>query len=414
MKILFTTPLLEHPPAGGPFLRIENSIKALNQICELHIISRTSKSNIGGEKADFFYKKLCKNFLYAPSISEKKNNFITRLRIKLLTIFNKVFYGELHFYEKFILKLDAKFIINYALQNKINVIWFGYGSISHDLIKLIKKMNPELKLIYDTDSVMSRFILRKLPYEKDPVKIEKIKNNGIIKQQEESDLVKICDIITAVSREDANYYSKFSSDTRKIKLFSNVIDVDTYSVPEKLPLKLDNNYVLISGYFGPDSPMEHASRWFINDVMPLIRSEYSNIHLLIAGRNADTVLHDIKNSDITILGKVESMLPFLQNASVALVPLHFESGTRFKILEAGACSIPIVSTTLGAEGLDLINQKQILIADTPKTFAASVINILSDKDFAKKMAKRCNQFIINNHGIESLKKEGLKIIEAFK
>ena len=74
-KVLFVTPILEHPPSGGPFLRIENSIKALNKICELHIVSRVSKDKIGGEKAELFYRAIAQNFLYSPSVSPKGSSF---------------------------------------------------------------------------------------------------------------------------------------------------------------------------------------------------------------------------------------------------------------------------------------------------------------------------------------------------
>ena len=86
-KILFTTSMLEHPPAGGPFLRIENSIKALNEVGQLHIISRVFKKNMGGKRAEGFYKKHSFSFLYAPSVSD---NYRSSLKCRLLCRLIKV------------------------------------------------------------------------------------------------------------------------------------------------------------------------------------------------------------------------------------------------------------------------------------------------------------------------------------
>ena len=75
MKILFTTPILEHPPAGGPQLRIENSIKALSCVSQLHIISRASINMIGGEQAYSFYKNYAKQFNFSPISSKLDSSF---------------------------------------------------------------------------------------------------------------------------------------------------------------------------------------------------------------------------------------------------------------------------------------------------------------------------------------------------
>ena len=99
---------------------------------------------------------------------------------------------------------------------------------------------------------------------------------------------------------------------------------------------------------------------------------------------------------------------------VALVPLKFESGTRFKILEAGACGIPIVSTTLGAEGIPLTNGKNILIADNSKSFAKSVIRLLSDRDFAKQISHDCRNFILKNYTIDVLSAEAESILMSLR
>jgi glycosyltransferase involved in cell wall biosynthesis len=167
----------------------------------------------------------------------------------------------------------------------------------------------------------------------------------------------------------------------------------------------------LAGTFWSKSPMEEAARWTIEEVLPIIKKTYPDIHFYIIGQGSDKILSDIKDENITVTGKLKSVLPYLCNSDVSLVPLMFESGTRFKILEAAACGIPIVSTVLGAEGINITNGQNILIADESQEFADAVLKILSDKAFAEELALNCKKFIQKNYSIEKLVNEAEEIIE---
>lgn len=156
--------------------------------------------------------------------------------------------------------------------------------------------------------------------------------------------------------------------------------------------------------------MDDAARWVINQVLPIIRRKIPNIHFYIIGSGSDTTLSDIQDPQITITGKLESVLPYLCHVNVALVPLRFESGTRFKILEAGACKIPIVSTTLGAEGIPVTHENDILIANEPDDFAAAILKLINDQELAQKISTNLNKLIQQYYSINSLVKEGQEII----
>ena len=122
-------------------------------------------------------------------------------------------------------------------------------------------------------------------------------------------------------------------------------------------------------------------------------------------------MEDISKKNITVTGQLTSVLPYLRNANVALVPLKFESGTRFKILEAGACNIPIVSTTLGAEGIPVTNSENILIADEPEQFANAIIRLINDEKFSSKISNNCKNLIYESFSIQKNIKEAKEIIK---
>lgn len=398
MRVLFTTPVLEHPAAGGPQLRIENSILALNRVSELYIISRVEKNKIGGMESEQYFRQHCNEFTYAPSIEGLSGNRYLR---RFQRLFKMIFFTA-----------DADFILDYVDRYNIDVVWFGYGNISYGLIKKIKAKRPGIKVVCDTDSVWSRFVLRELPYVDDPRRRKGIERSGKRKELEEKEWVNLCDVTTAVSEVDAKYYRDIAESPDRIKLFSNVINPDMYSNSFPPPDGLKSPCCYLAGTFGPDSPMDKAARWVINEVLPMVRTKLPDIHFYIVGRDSDKTLLDISHPGITITGKLDSVLPYLCNVSVSLVPLTFESGTRFKILEAAACGIPIVSTTLGAEGIPVCNGEHVIIANDAESFAAGICRIVQDKDFAARLAENCRQLIRNNYSIDTLMCEAETIFDG--
>jgi len=119
----------------------------------------------------------------------------------------------------------------------------------------------------------------------------------------------------------------------------------------------------------------------------------------------------LQNDKIIITGEVPSVMPYLCHVDAVLVPLQYESGTRFKILETAAVRVPIISTTLGAEGIDYAPGQDLLIADTAQAFAHMIRNIIKNKSFAKKLADHAYQHIALNYHIDRAEKEAKIILE---
>ena len=398
MRVLFTTPILEHPAAGGPQLRIENSIKALSKICDLSIIARTPSHAIGGEASLLFYRRFCNDLTIAPSASGlSSSRYVSAVQRR----FRKYVYGS----------ADAEFLVRYADEQGIKVIWFGYGNISMPLIRSIKQRRPDLRLVCDTDSVWSRFVLRELPFETDPRRKADIERQGHEKEQEEKEWTNLCDVTTAVSTVDADYYRNLTNDPGRVMQFSNVIDLETYTTPGP-PAGFRKPCMYLAGTFGHvHSPMDRAARWVLDEVYPLVKQQVPPIHFYIVGRGAETTLGGLGDPQVTVTGKLPSVLPYLCHADVALVPLQFESGTRFKILEAGACGIPLISTTLGAEGLPVQNGRHLLLADDAPAFAKAVVRIIRDRELAGTLAANCRTLIEQNYSLTTLEREGSAILQ---
>ena len=407
-KVLFATPVLHHPPVGGPTLRIENSIKALAQISDLYVYSRVSLDALGGTEALAFYEQYCKDFFSAPFVPtnrylrffKRAANFIFRRAVGL-TLFKSGLQPATE---------DFGHLLTVADDIRADVIWLGYGNISYPLLKYIKSHSP-CKVVVDTDSVWSRFVLRGLPFAKSEQERRRIEKAGREKEEEERWGTQLADVTTAVSLIDAEYYRGLAKDPRQIHVFSNVIDMEAYRQSPPPADNLKKPCIYLAGTFWPHSPMDDAARWVISQVLPLVRLRIPDIRLYCVGTGSDRTLSDIRDPSVTVTGSLPSVLPYLCYADVALVPMRFESGTRFKILEAGACGIPAVSTTLGAEGIPVTHEKDILIADEPEEFARCIVQLIQEREFALGLGESLKTLVVEKYTIAALAQEGRCILQ---
>src|SRR4029077_11584916 len=121
-------------------------------------------------------------------------------------------------------------------------------------------------------------------------------------------------------------------------------------------------------------PNQDAIHYFCREILPLIRAQLSDVTLDIVGLmppESILSLHDGRN--VFVHPDVPSVVPFVQRAALSIVPLRVGGGTRLKILESLALGTPVVSTSVGSEGLDLRSGEHLLLADTPQAFADAVI-----------------------------------------
>ncbi len=127
----------------------------------------------------------------------------------------------------------------------------------------------------------------------------------------------------------------------------------------------------------------------VEDILPRLPAEFAGaVHLSVVGFKPSSRVQALAASGrVTVTGGVADTRPYYQRARMALVPLRFGGGTRIKILEAMALGRPVVATSLGAEGLDVVDGEHILLADSPETFARAIVRLLSDPELAAQLAR---------------------------
>jgi glycosyltransferase involved in cell wall biosynthesis len=163
--------------------------------------------------------------------------------------------------------------------------------------------------------------------------------------------------------------------------FRNVAVVpNTYSRPERPagePSAERPPVVLFQGSL-LYPPNIDAAQWLVAAIAPKVRARIPDLDVRLVGRPATSVRRLHEPGVVTVVGEVPSMRTELARASVVAVPIRYGGGTRVKILESFAHRVPVVSTRLGAEGLDVEDGVHLLVADDPDAFAAAIVRLMGD------------------------------------
>jgi glycosyltransferase involved in cell wall biosynthesis len=180
----------------------------------------------------------------------------------------------------------------------------------------------------------------------------------------------------AVSEHDRNLMSRWT-DSRRISVVPTGVDLQQY----KSDASPTTNAPLVLFVGAMDwEPNVDAVEYFCAEIWPSIQSKVPAARFRIVGRSPVRRVRRLASSSIEVTGSVPSVVDHLRESSVVVVPLRVGSGTRLKIYEAMAAGKAVVSTSVGAEGLDVHHDQDILLADDPNTFAGAVILLLQDAD----------------------------------
>lgn len=206
------------------------------------------------------------------------------------------------------------------------------------------------------------------------------------------------DVVGVMSDTDAGIIHKIMPKVITA-LAPNGVDVD-YFQPSDAPRHTDTAMFMGDYKYFPNTD---AALYFIREIMPLIRAKRPDFKLTLVGKDPRPELVALSNdphSGITATGLVDDTRPYLTQSTIFVCPLRSGSGTRFKLLEALACGLPVVSTSIGSEGLVSENSDHMILADTPQAFADAVLNILSEAETATKIGRKGRKWVVESHAWE--------------
>jgi glycosyltransferase involved in cell wall biosynthesis len=154
--------------------------------------------------------------------------------------------------------------------------------------------------------------------------------------------------------------------------------------------------------------------YFIREILPLIRQARPETTLAIVGRTPPPKIAQFAAADprIQVTGTVPDIRPYLWSSAVAIVPLRIGGGTRLKIYEAMAAQIPVVSTTIGAEGLSVNPPHDIRLADTPAHFAAQCLELLTTPELRTRLAQAAAAMVTSHFSWEQVARAFENIMQS--
>lgn len=361
MKILFVTPDIPYPLFNGGKIRTYFLLQHLAKKHDVTLISY-DKDPANSTRVDVF-KEFCREVIVVPL--SKRQTSQEKRKTQFLSMFSAKPY---QYYASYSLEMQQA--IDQALANQpfdlihVETAHMGYHHFPSQIPRALDQQNVEydlLQRIYETEKLSIRKLYTYLEWKKF--------------RRDELNICKQFSLCSVPSQRDKEVFQK-SIPATPFEVVPNGVDSSFFqsngsSEPEE-------STILFTGsidYY----PNTDGLKFFIESVLPLIRKEVPNIHFIIAGRNPPPVIQQYETDPaITITGFVDDMRTYYNKAQVVVVPLRTGGGTRLKILEAMAMKKPIVSTSVGAEGIAVSPGEDILLADEPSTFAESTVRLLKD------------------------------------
>jgi polysaccharide biosynthesis protein PslH len=191
-------------------------------------------------------------------------------------------------------------------------------------------------------------------------------------------------LVLAVSDEDAEGLRALVPDRAdRVKAVPIGVDTEYFAVANR---RSDSRTLLSIGtmYWPPNVD---SMLYFHTEIWPKIKDRVPNVRLNIVGARPTAAIRALGDVDpaINVAGSVPDVRPYAEDCAAFIVPLRSGSGMRVKILNALAMGLPVVSTTVGAEGIDVTDGENILLADSPEAFAEAVLRLLSEPELGARL-----------------------------
>jgi glycosyltransferase involved in cell wall biosynthesis len=189
---------------------------------------------------------------------------------------------------------------------------------------------------------------------------------------------------------DRNYLSRFSKGADLVTIPNAV------RVQQPLPTAVEPTLLFLGSY--QYQPNVQAADFLIKQIWPRIRSAMPTAKLIIAGKAPERIRsYGVGMQGVEFTGFVDDLRSLYERSRVFCCPIFAGSGTRIKILEAAAYGKPVVATQLGAEGLDLRDDAEIILRDSPESFAEACLKLLKDSDLCRRVGSAAREAVSNRY-----------------
>ena len=264
-------------------------------------------------------------------------------------------------------------------------------------IDVIRK-HSDAKIILRAHNVESLIWDRMMRHHKNPVKKRYLKLLGKRLKKYETAILNRVDGIIPISKVDLDYFAGLGGQMPMISIPFSIntekFQYTTFGTPEP------------ASFFHIGSmdwmPNLEGVRWFLEFIWSSIHEKNPHATFYLAGRNMPEWLKRLQRPGVVIVGEVADAHEFMRSKTVLVVPLLSGSGIRIKIIEGMACMRPVLTTSIGAEGIACTDEKDIMIADTHDAFIEKAQKLIDSPAFCEEIGKAAHHLIMNNYDTKKI------------
>jgi glycosyltransferase involved in cell wall biosynthesis len=215
-------------------------------------------------------------------------------------------------------------------------------------------------------------------------------------------------MVLTVSEEDKRILVDLDPALKSVEVVPIGVDVHYFQVIEREPAV--PNVLSVATMYWP--PNVDSMLYFHDEIWPLVKARVPNCVLTIAGQKPVPAIQVLaSDGDVRVTGYVSDSRDLARYCSVFIVPLRSGSGVRVKLLNAMAMGLPIVSTSIGAEGLDVVGGQHLLIADTPGEFAGAVVDLINDRELGRRLGENARALVCEKYSWETV---GARLLQVYE
>jgi sugar transferase (PEP-CTERM/EpsH1 system associated) len=379
MRILNITNRIPYPPISGASLRSYNLLKRFARDNEVYLVAFDS----AGKRE----KDITKHFTFCRGVVAVESN-----QIEVLSLLSKIvrwpFQGGPLELRLFFSEQLAK-----AIKNLVASVSFDAILIEHGCMALYFKVLPSslrkktVWVLHDVDFDKFQQISR---IESRIDKKIRTMIHATMMRRFQPRIAEQFGLCVTMSEADKQVLIRAN---KRLQIEISPNGVDTH-LCQPIPEAGETPAILFIGNmaYGPNID---GVVYFCSEIWPLIRQGVPDAEFWIVGMSPTERVKQLNGDGIFVTGRVPDIAPYYKRSKVCVVPLRAGSGTRLKILEAMAFGRPVVSTSIGAEGLDVVDGKNIIIENESIPFAARIINLLRDKNLRNALITEARRHVVS-------------------